>query len=429
MSVAAATVCLIACHGADHFATFSDELSKKGVSVQIYASGAALKRFTEKGIVVYKPFAVDKITSVDEDALAVEIAKSCSVASVVLTDVGHPFAAKIHRALSQHAAKVLHYAYYDNPEPFVPGGYSAVAAEVMLASQGILFANSNLANSPIFREAGKAIDLRHHRRFGIGYYPIAQADKIAQLRASKQVSMRKEIFAKHKLDDNGQKVVVYGGGNNEEYFNKAFPAFLNLLKEGMTQSNFKNLVVVIQQHPAAKTKNIDGKLVMDWLAQHGKSERTPHVIISDFNSDDAQVIADLVMYYQTSMGPQFVLAGIPTAQIGHETYEDVLVRNKLCPSITKTAELIAIIEAMEKQHKQQVQREVILKGLGIRADWLQVLEKTLKGEQDVKERAVTTPASTVQAQVTWPYFAAAGALILLGCAVAYFSKPSAPPKK
>jgi hypothetical protein len=429
MSISATAICLIACHGADHFATFSDELSKKGANVQIYASGAALKRFTEKGIVVYKPFSVDKISSADEDALAIEIAKSCSTASVVLTDVGHPFAAKIHRALSEHAVKVLHYAYYDNPEPFVPGGYSGVAAEVMLASQGILFANSNLANSEIFREPGKAIDLSQHLRFGIGYYPIAQADKIAQLRTSSQVSKRKEIFAKYKLDDKGQKVVVYCGGNNEEYFNKAFPAFLDLLGQAMHQSNFKNIVVVIQQHPAAKAKNIDGKLVVDWIAQNEKKAGSPRVIISDFNSDDAQIIADLVMYYQTSMGPQFVLAGIPTAQIGHEPYEDVLVRNKLCPSITKAAELIAIIEAMEKQHKQQVQREVILKGLGIRADWIQVLEKTLKGEQDLKERAVAAPTSAVQGKVTWPYFAAAGALILLGCAVAYFSKPKAPPKK
>jgi hypothetical protein len=379
-SASAVAVCLIACHGgpADHFATFVENLSGDVGSIEIHASGPALKKFQERGIEVKFPFSIDNISPEDEDVLAEQIAKICSKASVIITDVGHAFDIKVQKALARQVAHIPRLAYYDNPESYVPGGYSAVAAEVMLAASGILFANSTLAKTPIFQEPGKEIDFGSREKVGIGYYPINQAEKIANRRAAEQLSMRQILFAKNGLVDAGQKVLVYFGGNNEEYFSKAFPAFLSLLEEGMKQSDFSNLVIVIQQHPGAKGKNIDGNMVSAWMDKYNKTGQAPRMILSDFSSDDAQTIADGALYYQTSMGPQFVLAGIPTIQIGHETFEDILIRNQLSPSVTDVVQFISVIDGLTHQ-KKETPREVIFKGLGIKADWLPTLEKAIKG--------------------------------------------------
>lgn len=363
MSFLAAAISFVVCHGgpADHFAAFAENLAKDGEEIEIYASGPALKKMEDHSIAVKFPFSIDK----EEDALAEQIAKSCSTAKVVVTDVGHPFDIKIQKALALYAPQVLRIAYYDNPEPYVPGGYSSVAAEVMQAAQKVLFANSKLAQAAIFQFPGQEIDLGGRKKVGVGYYPIHEAEKIAQRRSEEKPSLRQTVFQKNGLIDKGQKVLVYFGGNNEEYFSKALPAFLSLLE----QADFSNLVVVLQQHPGAKAKNIDKSLVEGWTRKHP----TPKIIISDFHSNDAQTVADGALYYQTSMGPQFVLAGIPTIQIGHETYDDILVRNKLSPSVTKVDQLVSIIGSLN-QTKKEVPREAVFEGLGLKNDWLQTLK-------------------------------------------------------
>lgn len=378
-SVSAAAVCLIVCHGgpADHFATFTENLSKDIEAIEIYASGPALKKLQERGIAVKVPFSLDKISPEEEDALAEQIAKTCSEAKVVITDVGHAFDIKVHKALERQAAHVPRLAYYDNPEPYVPGGYSAVAAEVMQAAQGILFANSNLAQASIFEAPDTEIDFGSRKKVGIGYYPINQAEKIAQRRTEEKLILREKLLQKNDIEDTGQKVLVYFGGNNEEYFSKALPAFLSLLEQGSGQSDFSNLVIVLQQHPGAKARNTDRNLFEDWASKHRQTPQAPRIIISDSNSDDAQTVADGALYYQTSMGPQFLLAGIPTIQVGHETYEDILVRNKLSPSVTRVDQFIEVIADLNQQ-KSKAQQDVILERLGIKQDWLQILETTIK---------------------------------------------------
>lgn len=108
-SASAAAVCLIACHGgpADHFATFAESLSKKVGAIEIYASGPALKKFQERGIEVKAPFSLDAISPEEEDALAGQIARACSKAAVVITDVGHTFDIKIQKAfLNKHSRHI-----------------------------------------------------------------------------------------------------------------------------------------------------------------------------------------------------------------------------------------------------------------------------------------------------------------------------------
>lgn len=298
MQFATAVICLIACHGAsaDHFSVFAKKLSDEGVPVLIFSSEHALKKFQDREVpvaIVFDPAAGE------EEKLALKLALSC-YGAVAVTDVGHPFNRKLHEAMMGKA--LTHIAYYDNPEPFVPGGYSAVAGEVMAAADRILFANANLSSDSALK------DVPLCKRIGLGYYPVAAAEKVAKRRSEEGEKLRQRFLGLHGLED--QKILVYFGGNNEEYYGAAFPAFLNCL-----EADLPNTIFVLQQHPAAKTKNLDRQMLEEWKLMHPEAA----VIVSEWNSEDIQVIADGALYYQTSMGPQFALAGIPMLQIGHKT--------------------------------------------------------------------------------------------------------------
>lgn len=351
-----AVIYMIACHAnpGDHFATFTDALKNQGCNVQVIATGPALTKMQQRGIPVQYAFSLDNLDEAAQELEAQKIAKICAQGTVVLTDVGHAFDIKMQKALSAYAVKRL--AYYDNPEPFVPGGYSAIAVEVMKAAQGVLFANAKLAVGP--------------SQVGIGYYPISQAMKLKERRDHEHAAVRAEFFKKNEIEERGQKVLVYFGGNNEAYFNQAFPAFLDFLAY---QQDLSEYVVLIQQHPGAKRENRDGVQVASWLNAHPQKAK---LVVSDFNSDDAQVLADAALYYQTSMGAQFALLDIPTIQVGHETYEDILIRNQLAPSVTSSEELTCELRALS-QARQMPAQEVIFEGLGIRSDWLKRLEDAL----------------------------------------------------
>lgn len=370
-------VSLIACHGgpADHFAIYANDL-KKEYDVQVYTTDNFTQKFEEQGIKIHYVFSLKDLSSEEEDKLAEKIAKACSKASVIMTDVGHLFDIKVQKALATHVSKIRRLAYYDNPEPFVPGGYSSVAAEVMKYAHGILFANATLTNATIYSEVEKKVDFGNKERVGIGYYPVQQAEKIGKRRQLEHDSMRTEFLEKHGIKDNGQKIWVYFGGNNEVYFSEAFPAFLSFLPFLSEQVDLTDVVIIIQQHPGAKEKNLDGKQVSTWLDTYGNEKGMPTIVISDFLSDKAQIIGDVALYYQTSMGPLFVLAGIPTIQIGHEVYEDILVRNELAPTVTNAIQFAKVINN-EEGMKKNLSKELILKGLGIKEDWLETLQSAL----------------------------------------------------
>lgn len=376
LSISAAVVCFIACHGgpADHFSTFAEDLVKRGYKVQIYATGPALKRFQDRRIEVVTPFSLEDIS---EEEAAIELAKRCSHANVIITDVGHMFDIPLQKALKSQASKSLRLAYYDNPESYVPGGYSAVAAKVMLAAQGVLFANANLVKTPLYEAPSQEVHLAPEKRIGLGYYPILQAEKIAERRKSDH-QIRAQLFSKYSLTDRGQKILVYAGGNNDEYFSKAFPAFLKFLSEASLQKDLSNFVVLLQQHPGAKEKNFDATLVRQWLEQHKETARVPQFFISELNSDDVQIVADGMLYYQTSMGPQFVLAGIPTIQAGHNTYEDILVKNGLCSPVTDADGLVRALARLQKNALVESGNKAIMQGLGISSDWANRLEHAIK---------------------------------------------------
>lgn len=403
MSLTTTAICLIACHGgpADHFATFAENLTREGYKVEVYASGPALKKFQDRHIEVMMSFNPDNLSVQAGIDLATQIAKRCANASVVLTDLGHSFDMTLQKALATEAPQVLRLTYYDNPEPYVPGGYSNVAGEVMFAAQKVLFANANLQESSIYQEPNKEIKLSENARVGVGYYPIAQADKLTIRRKEEHDKLRAQFLAKHGLEDRGQKVLVYFGGNNEEYFTKAFPAFLKFLSKG----NLSNIVIVLQQHPGAKSQNRDRYQVESWVKEYGKAANSPRVVVSDEATDQMQVVADGALYYQTSMGPLFALAGIPTIQVAHETYSDILVRNGLCPSVTNPTDFITAIAAIKPVEVSEMQRRTIYKGLGIREDWFELFKQALQTS--------STPNLSKKKSV-WPYFLAAVGIAATG---------------
>lgn len=372
-------ICLVVCDGgpSDHFATFAEKLIEEGHDVHVFSSNNALKKFQDRNIAVQTTFNLNALTSLEQDSLAVEIAKDCSNAELVLTDVGNSFDVKVQNALKAITPVVRRYAYYDNPEPFVPGGYSVIAAEVMSIAQRVLFANANLAKEKIFSILGEAIDLDESKRIGIGYYPVQNAEKIAKNRGSShKKKLREEFFNKVGIIDRGQKLLVYFGGNNEEYFQRAFPSFIDILHQAVQKRDLSNFCIVFQQHPAAKFKNRDGEYL-----EKKEVFKDPYpsnfVAISPLSTEDVQVIADAAMYYQTSMGPQFLLAGLPVVQIGHEKYSDVLTKNQLCSSVTDARGFLNVLDKLDQLSDNKNATHKIYQGLGIDPNWSQNLLKCL----------------------------------------------------
>lgn len=375
-----ATVCFVACHGgpADHFAAFAEGLTRDRVTVQVHATGAALSTLNGRQGVRVSPFSLTNLSSSEEDALARKIAKAHEKAAVLFTDVGHPFADKVQRAFALYAKNVRRIAYYDNPERYVPGGYSDVASKITRNAQIVAFANETLVRDGIQSAPGIDVDLSMTRRVGIGYYPVAKAEALFARRLQEHDARRKELFAKYGIVDQGQKLLVYFGANNEEYFTKAFPAFLSFLTEAIAQSDLSRFVILHQGHPGAKAENRDGKELTAWCETNKASNRAPKIVISDSESDIVQIAADSALYYQTSMGPQFVLEGIPTIQVAHETYGDILARANLCTKVTTANTLIDALSNIAPFGKEESHKDALKQALGVRADCSETVKKTIR---------------------------------------------------
>ncbi|MCK4934659.1 MAG: hypothetical protein KAR79_03640 [Simkaniaceae bacterium] len=356
----ATTVTFICCHAgpAHHFSVFAKTLSDQGFEVNIYAAGPAQSKFE-----TYTPF---DIIEGSEEELAMDLAKKCKNMRAVITDVGHTFNITMQNSLAKYAPNVCRLAYYDNPESFVPGGYSKVAMEVMRLANKVLFANSNLTKNPTFAELGI--------KQGIGFYPIDQANKISRRRSLDQSHVRQAFFTQNSLLENEQKVLVYAGGNNEEYFNSAFPNFLKMVSLAIDTEDFSNTIIVLHQHPGAKKANRDAEHFFKCAQECEMHRHAPRFILSQLTTEDAQVLADAIFYYQTSMGPQFVLAGIPTIQVGGSN-NDILVANKLCSVATTPEELCRALEKIDELPADFT--TTVREKLGIHDDWPTCLKSAL----------------------------------------------------
>lgn len=275
----------------------------------------------------------------------------------MITDAGHPFDIPLQNAFKEKAPQIKRVTYYDNLEPFVPGGYSQTASKVMQLAEKVLFANTHLEQAALLEKKSAPIDLSPEKKIGIGFYPLEKALELKERRKQEQAALRAQFFQEQGLDDIGQPLLLYIGGNNQTYFEEAFPAFVSIIQE------IPAPLFILQQHPGAKQENRD--------ALYAKQAGVP-LILSEKTTPDMLTLCDGVLYFQTSMAPQFVLAGIPTLQIGKEPYQDLLVRQDLIPVVTSSKELLKELSSLEPPSEAG-----LLDSLGIAPDWPDRLEQAL----------------------------------------------------
>ena len=370
-------VCFIVCDGgpAAHFAAFATTLlAQYHVQSTIYATGPALTKINDSNLsqsIPIVPFLIDDSDREQQEMVASQLIDNClkQGARTIITDIGNKFDPLLQAASSKYdlpAHRIRSWCYYDNPEPYVPGGYSTKSDETIKVSKHILFSNMNLAqlDSKIYSLPGKEIDLTNKVVQGVGYYPVADVENLRQRRDVERDSLR----AENGWSDT-QHLFVYFGGNNDEYFEKAFPAFLSHLSQ-LDKNSLQDILFLVHQHPAAKKLNRDGLLLHEWLSKHHHVQ----ILISTLkNSDQAQIVADAALYYQTSMAPQFALLGLPTMQVGHEVYEDILVKFKLCYVATDPIEFASGLTEMKKKtessEKIEGRKQLIYNAIGYTPNW------------------------------------------------------------
>ena len=367
------TICFVTAHPnpANHFAEFVKAYEERGIECKVISGENVSGAFSQvkSKVVVIDPSNLDNEESLKR--LESEIPSQ----SVVITDIANKQWIALHQRLKDHHPSIKRAVYYDNPEPYVPGGYSELTAKIIDKAQIILFANSSLVQKGIQNEEGAPIDLSQKRTIGIGYYPKAEASKILELRQSKESvdAIRSSFLTRNGLDENHQKILVYTGGANDVYYDQAFPHFIKLVSElaDTNDSPLKNTILILQQHPRAKTEgNLDAKLVQEFLSKHNLPQGFKF-IISDMSPTDSLAIADGVFYYQTSMAAQFAFAEIPSIiQVGHETYPDLLVRAGF-PSVTDAQKLTEVLSS----NASSANIELLENELGIDTEWRENLLK------------------------------------------------------
>lgn len=378
----------IYCQGnpADHGAAFFEQLQQEQKQIQVFAAPVAVKKFQDRQI-PFVEFAYNK----SSEGLAESIARKCSKSKVVMVDIGHPFSQQVLEILRDTSPHIMRVVYYDNPERLVPGKWSEEAAKTMALAHRVLFANANLAHEPIYKAPGQICELEYRKRFGVGYYPFHEAERVEARRKVERESMRSLLFSgldlrsQEKIEDRGQKLIVYIGANNADYFENAFPAFISYLEQAIEQgADLSQTVIALHQHPGAKIgneqrePNVDLRLLKHWLGKQKDQSKMPRFILSTGSFEHAQIAADGILYYQTSSSPQFVLAGIPTARVAHpeEQYEDMVVSNWLGPDLRDGPLLKSFLQTPEV-YKISCNKQQLHEKLGIRSDWVEAFKSAL----------------------------------------------------
>jgi hypothetical protein len=346
---------------ARHWAQFAKEmpdqfriLSAEAASKELDKNDIAYQRFYSGGVPIVN------LSSEDRSQLVSELVETCLSANRIIIDSGHAFSVEVLKEFKKKAPAIKRVVYYDNPEPYVPGEYSREMAKAIHMANAVLFANKNLVEKNLFESPCQKIDVEGKERYGLGYYPLEEITQIQKIRHSQERLVRRAIFFKqHGLEEKGQRILVYLGGANEEYYTRAFPAFVKLMQPVL--GKLSPTMVVIQQHPRAATQ--DGNKDIRQLPGSA-----PFIVSKEKDSNSLLALADAVLYYQTSASPKFVLAGIPAIQIGHEPFQDIVVAAGFVPSVTQEEELLSALKDMEKQQANS-NYEAILEKLGVDLDW------------------------------------------------------------
>lgn len=375
-----AEVCFVACHPAAgaHFADFYYELTKQGrVRCRMVATEKAAEELARRKVPVHDFFygkqskTLKDLPEDEQEQLAASVAKICSTARWVITDLGQEFSAKVQDKLAERYPHIVRIAYYDNPEPFVPGGYSTTAAKVIQKAQAVLFANAKLAGVPLYSTPDQPIDLSGKQLIGLGYGNFQEIQDLREKRVSAHLSLKKSL-----LQPNTSSLAVYFGGANDVYYGQAFPRFLEILSESAQAEDLSSLTILVQQHPRSILEgNRDGMLLHEW--KKTASPKAPKVAISSSPFNDALTAADLALYYQTGAAAKFMLVGVPTAQIGHEPFKDLLVRNGFCPAINESNQFLDLFKNFPTSPTEETHNK-ILNESGIDPSWADNLADVLQ---------------------------------------------------
>lgn len=354
---------------AKQFATLAESLKEKSIPFGVLCGKNVIKPFDSK-MIPHQTFDEEA----DTETLSQLVLKVAANASYVITDISNEKWSEVHSTLASKAENVRRVVYYDNPENCVPGGYSETAAKVIPYAQTILFSNHRFESDSIYKSPGDEIDLTAQERFGLGLYLRDEAAAITKLRLEEGPKLRQQLFEQIGVKDEGQKIITYIGGANAVYYEEAFPAFLEILQFlYLNQSPLlKNVIFLLQQHPRASK---EGDQDFNQIKKLQQQEKLPGdckwIVPSKFNTFQGLAIADVAVYYQTSMAAQFPFAGIPTIQVGHEKFEDCLTENGF-PSVKDSEGFQIEVEKLFKNTESAISQEQIENleaSLGIRADW------------------------------------------------------------
>lgn len=353
---------------AEHFAAFAEFLPR--IKVDIYACGPAVKVLKARNIDFHE-CSVDNISAFTEQSLIDEILHTRKLL-LIITDLGHLFAAKIHQTAKERNIENL--AYYHHLEPYYRG--SAVAAEVMRHAVGVIFANTTLIEGPIYEEPGFSLDFTEKETFPLGYYPVHHAQMIKRKRQNEQGRNRKELLGQNGMKDIDQKIILYLGSNTNKYFQKAFPAFMSMLSKTVKKRDLSTIIILFQKDPTNEECSDQRKLTK-WSFKHGHLSNAPKIIISPYESyKDALVVADLTAYYRTTDSALISLI-VPVIQIAHKEREDLLTRSCLAKSVTTTTAFKKVVKRLTSERLVPIPTNKIHEKLGIQDSWLEKLTEII----------------------------------------------------
>lgn len=372
-----------------HFAALGKSLDTK-YKVLFIATGAGLEKLRENEVTALD-FNIQQLDLTKKEVqanLAQQVARICSAAHIVIVDIGHPFSIHLQKELAKcqeiNIKGPIFASYYDNTEKWVSVEYAEMASELAKVSQAIFFANDNLAYNYPHQDEMTLINLKEAVCIGVGYYPVEQAEKLYNDRLAKQADIRYNFFESLKMHDRGQKILVYLGENNSDYFDQSLPKFVEFLEESVKDNDLSHLIILFQIHPNAKARQKEKKL----LANKEANLNDPLCMLSKLSLHEALILADAVAGRQTSLVPQIALAKIPYMQVGHVIYPDILTRNGLCPTATTMFDFLnALNQVFISSSDHSEIKENLLKELGIRNNWAQKFDDGLQLLLKQKEKS------------------------------------------
>ena len=257
--------------------------------------------------------------------------------------------------------------YYDNFEPYVPGGYSQrMGLMVKNGLDAVIFASAPLATQAIFYEPTHEIDFKNAKRYGIGFYALDRTpiDKASR----KKEVLRSDLLKKCALESEDPITLLYLGGANTVFYEEALPDLLEILE---TSELPKKTILLYQRHPRAD--DIDLKKIE--AVREALDENNITVLISPYSIDEAIVLADKVLYFQTTVIPKCLLEKKGVIQIAKVPYSDFAIRHSFVQSVNNSRDFIRAI----LMPTQIIARDAILKSIGYDKRWderfISIIEK------------------------------------------------------